>query len=106
MIPIVSFGAKHLLPERFACFLTPLPALMLSGVSIGRNCRSGCHHPPKKETTVTERKNHDPRPVVEVPAKGYQPSKAELNEPIKVETTPEELARRLVQPVRVIHRKE
>ena len=32
----------------------------------------------------------------------YQPSKAELEEPVKIETTPEKLATALLRPVKVV----
>ena len=49
--------------------------------------------------------NKEP-PTVEIPAQDYQPSKAELEEEIKIDATPEEVARRLVQPVKVVERKQ
>ena len=48
----------------------------------------------------------DSRPTVEIPPQGYQPSKAELEEEIKIDATPEEVARQLVQPVIVVEREE
>lgn len=45
-----------------------------------------------------------PRPVVRVKPHSYQPSKAELEEPIRLPqgTTPEDLARAAVTPVTVV----
>ncbi len=50
--------------------------------------------------------SQDNRPTVEIPPQDYQPSKAELAEleEIKIDATPEEVARRLVQPVKVVYR--
>ena len=41
-------------------------------------------------------------PVVRVKPQGYQPSKAELEEPVQIDATPEELARAIMTPVRVV----
>ena len=45
-----------------------------------------------------------PAPPREIHVKptAYQPSKAELEEPIRIDATPEELARAVMQPVTVI----
>ena len=43
-----------------------------------------------------------PRPTVHVQPTTYQPSKAELGEPVKISATPEEMARSVMQPVSVI----
>ena len=42
------------------------------------------------------------RPVVRVKPHMYQPNKAELEEPVKIDTTPEQLARAALRPVKVI----
>lgn len=42
------------------------------------------------------------RPTVRVKPHGYQPHKAELEEAVKVEATPEELARAVLRPVDVV----
>ena len=39
---------------------------------------------------------------VTVKPHSYQPSKAELEEPMKIDATPEELARRALRPMKVI----
>ena len=39
---------------------------------------------------------------VRVKPHSYQPSKAELEEPVKINATPEELARRALRPMKVI----
>ena len=43
------------------------------------------------------------RVEVHVKPTTYQPSKAELEEPIRLDATPDELARAVMQPVTVIH---
>ena len=40
--------------------------------------------------------------VVRVKPHSYQPSKAELEEPIRVDATPQQLAKAVVTPVRVL----
>ena len=40
-------------------------------------------------------------PLVRVKPHAYQPSKAELEEPIRVNATPQQLAKAVVTPVRV-----
>ena len=47
---------------------------------------------PKKQTL----------PVVRAKPYSYQPSKAELEEPIIVDATPQELARAAVTPIRIV----
>ena len=42
------------------------------------------------------------RPTVHVKPHNYQPSKAELEEPIKLDCTPDELASLILMPVRVV----
>ena len=44
----------------------------------------------------------DPPREIHVKPTTYQPSKAELEEPVKVDATPEDLARAVMQPVTVI----
>lgn len=48
--------------------------------------------------------SQDNRPTVEIPPQDYQPSKAELEEDVSIDATPEEMARRLMQPVKVVER--
>ena len=48
--------------------------------------------------------NQNDRPTVEIPPQEHQPSKAELEEDVSIDATPDELARRLVQPVKVVER--
>ena len=43
----------------------------------------------------------DDKPVVRVQPATYQPSKAEIEEDVSIDTTPEELARVALQPVTV-----
>jgi len=40
--------------------------------------------------------------IIEVKPHIYQPSKAELNEPVKIKTTPENLARAVLRPVKIV----
>lgn len=42
------------------------------------------------------------RPVVRVKPRNYQPTRAELDEPIQIDATPEELALAVLRPVRVV----
>ena len=42
------------------------------------------------------------RPEVRVKPHVYQPRKAELEEPVKIDATPDELARAVLQPVRIV----
>ena len=46
---------------------------------------------------------HPPRSTVRVKPSSYQPTKAELEEEIRIDATPEELARAIVTPVNVVH---
>ena len=41
-------------------------------------------------------------PVVRVKPHSYQPSKAELEAPIRIDATPQQLAKAVVTPVRVL----
>ena len=43
-----------------------------------------------------------PKPVVRVRPFSYQPSKKELEEDVRVDATPEELARAILRPVKVV----
>jgi len=51
-------------------------------------------------TTESREKAHEP-PVLEVMHSSYQPSKAELEEDLRVDATFDEAVRALVQPVKV-----
>ena len=42
---------------------------------------------------------------IELAPSDYQPSKAELEEDVRLDATPEDVARSVLQPVRVRHRK-
>ena len=42
------------------------------------------------------------KPVVRVRPHAYQPSKAELDEEVRLDATPEELARAVLQPVQIV----
>ena len=42
------------------------------------------------------------RPVVRVKPSTYQPTRAELREEVRIDATPEELARTVLRPVRVV----
>ena len=44
----------------------------------------------------------DPRPVIRVKPHSYQPSKAELEAPINLKATPDQIALAAVTPVRII----
>lgn len=48
------------------------------------------------------RKQADGRPTVRVKPHDYQPHKAELEEVVKIEATPEELARAVLRPVNIV----
>ena len=50
---------------------------------------------------MTERTNRAPRPVVEIVHPSCQPSKAGLEEDVRVDATFEEAVAALVQPVKV-----
>ena len=52
--------------------------------------------------TTRAKAESDPRPVVRITPSSYQPSKAELEEDVRIDTTPEELARVVLRPVRVV----
>lgn len=42
------------------------------------------------------------KPVIKVKPHIYQPSKAELNELVKIDTTPDALARAVLRPVKIV----
>ena len=42
------------------------------------------------------------RPQVRVKPHGYQPKKVEREEPVKIDATPEHLARAVLRPVRIV----
>ena len=44
----------------------------------------------------------DDRPTINVKPHSYQPSKAELEEPIHINATPKQLAKAAVTPVRIV----
>ena len=46
--------------------------------------------------------NTDDRPVVRVKPSTYQPTRAELREDVSIDVTPEELARAVLRPVKVV----
>lgn len=46
--------------------------------------------------------DHDAKPVVCVKSRSYQPNKAELAAPVKVNATPENLARAVLRPVQIL----
>ena len=56
---------------------------------------------------MANRKQHPPpvpmdnRPTVRLKSNRYQPSKAELNEEIQIDATPEELARAVLRDVNI-----
>ena len=54
-----------------------------------------------REIHVTKPASTD-RPTIRVKPHSYQPSKAELETPIRTSATPEQLARAAVTPVRII----
>ena len=62
---------------------------------------------PKNMVTKIASAAHKDAPVVRVKHHGYQPSRAELREEIKLPagTTPEQMAKALVTPVRVVEEK-
>ncbi len=45
---------------------------------------------------------NDHKPEVRVKPHKYQPSRVELGEPVRIDATPEELAKAVLSPVRVI----
>ena len=51
---------------------------------------------------MPKRKQHDPNaPTVRIKRSSYQPSKAELEEEIKIDATPEQLARAVARKVNI-----
>lgn len=42
------------------------------------------------------------KPVVRVCPHSYQPRHAELDEPVKIDTTPDNLARAVLRPVKIV----
>ena len=48
------------------------------------------------------RKRNDGRPIVRVRPHGHQPGKAELEEMVKIETTPDELAKAVLRPAKIV----
>ena len=46
--------------------------------------------------------NRPQRPVVRVKPHVYQPKKGELEEPVKIDATPDELARAVLRPVKIV----
>ena len=51
-------------------------------------------------------KDDSERPVVRIKQHTYQPSKAELDEPVKIDATPDELARAVLNRVKVVQDKD
>ena len=43
-----------------------------------------------------------PKPIVRVRPHSYQPSRAELEEDVRVDSTPDDLALAVLQPVRIV----
>ena len=43
-----------------------------------------------------------PKPVVRIKPREYQPNKAELDDPVKIDATPDDLARAVLTQVRVV----
>ena len=43
-----------------------------------------------------------PKPVVRIKPRDYQPNKAELEEDVRIDATPDELARAVLAPVKVV----
>lgn len=56
---------------------------------------------PKNSNLRQQPEGASPRRVVEIPDQSYQPSKAELEEPIRVSGTFHDAVKALVQPVKV-----
>ena len=52
--------------------------------------------PPQVTKTIID------RPTIRVKPHSYQPSKAELEEPIHINATPKQLAKAAVTPVRIV----
>ena len=48
----------------------------------------------------------DAKLEVQVKPRSYQPSKAELQEPVKIDATPDELAASVLRPVRIVEDSE
>ena len=44
----------------------------------------------------------DPLPIVRVKPHAYQPSKAELEDSVRIDATPQQLAKAVVTPVRIV----
>ena len=49
------------------------------------------------------KKQLDPAREVRLKPSAYQPSKAELEEDVSIDATPDELAVAILQPVRIVH---
>ena len=43
------------------------------------------------------------KPVVKLAHSSYQPSKAELEEDVSIDATPEEIARAVLRPVKIVY---
>lgn len=54
-----------------------------------------------RKATRLPKRLEQPR-TVRVKPSSYQPSKAELEEPVKIDATPEQLARAILRPVRLV----
>lgn len=52
---------------------------------------------------TTPKNSGQAAPTVTLKRSTYQPSKAELEEPIQIDATPEDLARAVVRPVNVVY---
>ena len=52
------------------------------------------------------RKRNDRRPIVRVRPRSYQPGKAKLEEMVKIEATPDELARSILRPAKIVEDSE
>ena len=55
----------------------------------------------RKTDTRPAKRLEQPR-TVRVKPHSYQPSKAELEQPVKIDATPEQLARAVLRPVKII----
>lgn len=73
---------------------------MSDGKSIYDRWRGDSKYRPVR--TPAEGSDATERDEVRVKPYSYQPSKAELEEPVKIDATPEELARALGRQVRVV----
>ena len=51
---------------------------------------------------MLERPNIKRKPIVRVRPHTYQPSKAELDEEVRLDATPEELVRAVLHPVQIV----